>query len=460
MKKIRKLLLVMTFFITTLTIANTVYASSSSISFSTASPVKGSRLKITISVSNVNTVDLSATISGAGTNASIQIVDGSMTGDAKTFSKSVEVTPTSTGTINVSISSGSNAVLNGEYVDVSGSRSVTVKEASPSNENNSSNNNNNNTNSGSSTNNSSDEDKKEKKSSDNNLASLSISNGELSPEFSADTKSYSVSLTSDISTLKIDAKAKDSKAKVSGTGEQDIKIGSQTFEVIVTAEDGSKKTYAITVDVAEKPTVFTELNNQKLGLLQDVSKVKAPDGYEGVTLQLEGNNIQGWTNEKTGLTLVYLLDEDDNKNFYIYEDGKITGKYETITVLGREYILLSIPSDMEKQTGLKFSKVKLDDLEIDGWKFEDKNHSNYSVVYLMNDSGEKQLYTYEALEGTLQKFVPIEEKDDISILTYVFIGTTVVFVASTAALAYLYINFKKKSISAIKDYYNLKSQDD
>ena len=38
------------------------------------------------------------------------------------------------------------------------------------------------------------------------------------------------------------------------------------------------------------------------------------------------------------------------------------------------------------------------------------------------------------------------------------LGAIVLFAAGTGVLAYLYFSFKKKSISAIKDYYDKKNQ--
>ena len=125
---------------------------------------------------------------------------------------------------------------------------------------------------------------------------------------------------------------------------------------------------------------------------------------------------------------------------------------------GKSYILLDAPKDLKGLEGLKSATVKIGETEISGWSFEDEEHKNYSVVYLMNDAGEKSLYSYEGTEGTLQKYVPMAEKNN-NTLTYVFIGTTAVFAITTASLAYLYFSFKKKSISAIKDYYDRKNQD-
>ncbi len=99
---------------------------------------------------------------------------------------------------------------------------------------------------------------------------------------------------------------------------------------------------------------------------------------------------------------------------------------------------------MIEQDGLISGKVKINDLQIDGWSFKNEQLKNYSILYLMNDAGEKNLYMYEATEGTLQKYTPVEEEND-NTLTYVFIGTTALFVVSTAVLGYMYISFQKRN---------------
>ena len=102
-------------------------------------------------------------------------------------------------------------------------------------------------------------------------------------------------------------------------------------------------------------------------------------------------------------------------------------------------------------------KVTICELELDGWTFEDENHQNYSVVYLMNDAGEKNLYVYENTEGTLQKYAAYEQKND-NTLAYVFMGTTLLFAVTTVAVFVMHRNFKKRSIASIKEYYESKNQ--
>ncbi|WP_082189882.1 cadherin-like beta sandwich domain-containing protein [Candidatus Stoquefichus sp. SB1] len=429
-----------------------IYAASYSVSISASSVSAGGEVKVTV---NGNGCEGSFSVS-ANNGATVKGANPIWTGESTTVKAG-----SSSFTITVSPVSVADSNTGKKITDLkSTSKNISIKAPSSNNGGGS-------TSSGGSTSantggtTTSDTSTKEKdtRSTDNLLSSLTVSEGTLNPSFSSNKTSYSINLTSDITSLTIDAKAKDSKAKVSGIGKKDIVIGSQTFEVVVTAENGSKKTYAITVNVTEKPTVFTQFGNQKLGLLIDVSKVDGPKGYVGTSLELENTPITGWKNETNGLVLVYLMDESGNKNFYICENGKIMGKYETIEINGKSYTLIDIPSDIEKQDGLKRSKVKIGDLEIEGWTFEDQEHANYSVVYLMNDAGEKNLYSYESTEGTLQKYVPSIEKNEMGMITYIFIGTTVVFAATSIGLLVLYMNFKKKSISAIKDYYASKNQD-
>lgn len=425
---------------------NSANAASFSVSANKSSVTPGQSFSVTVSVSGAGQFSVSA--SNGSVSASSIWVDGS---------SSFTVTAGSAGKTTVSVTAVDVTSNDEEAITGTHSVSVTVnapststKPTTPSNSNTATNNNN------TSTTESTQE--VDTRSSNNLLSSLTISSGSLSPAFSEKTTSYTVELTSDVTSLSIDAKAEDSKATVSGTGKQSLVIGNQTFGITVTAENGSKKVYSITVHVTEKPTVFTKLGDQELGLLINVSDAKIPDGYKSQTIKLEGQDITGWTSEKTGLTLVYLMDKDEQKNLYIYEDGKVIRQYETVDINGKTYVLLDIDEDMKKQNGLVFGKVKLGDLEVEGWTFVDENHKDYCVVYLLNPQGERVLYVYEQSEGTLQKYASFEETTPDSTLTYIFMGTTGLFAVSTIIIAIMYLRFKKKSIASIKEYYERKNK--
>ncbi len=107
------------------------------------------------------------------------------------------------------------------------------------------NNNNNSNNSSSNNNNSTDTEEKEEKSSNANLASLTIGSGTLTPKFNKSTTTYAVTLEDDVTSLTVNAKAEDSKAKVEISGNTNLKQGKNPITILVTAEDGTTKTYTI-----------------------------------------------------------------------------------------------------------------------------------------------------------------------------------------------------------------------
>lgn len=103
-------------------------------------------------------------------------------------------------------------------------------------------------------------------STDNNLASLTVSNATISPAFSAGTTNYSTSVPFEISKLNVSATAADSKAKVSVNSPNLIPNGTTKVTVTVTAENGAKKTYTISVKRAQDPNYKPSDNNKLSGI--------------------------------------------------------------------------------------------------------------------------------------------------------------------------------------------------
>ncbi|MBQ8731340.1 MAG: cadherin-like beta sandwich domain-containing protein [Oscillospiraceae bacterium] len=96
---------------------------------------------------------------------------------------------------------------------------------------------------------------------DNNLASLTVSNATISPAFSAGTTSYTASVPFEISKLNVSATAADGKAKVSINSPTLTPNGTTKVTVTVTAENGAKKTYTISVKRAQDPNYKASGNN-------------------------------------------------------------------------------------------------------------------------------------------------------------------------------------------------------
>lgn len=89
-------------------------------------------------------------------------------------------------------------------------------------------------------------------SNNNNLKSLKVDGVEVS-NFDKGTLTYTLKeVENSKASIKIEAEAEDAKATVEGVGTKDLKVGANSFDVVVKAEDGTTKTYTIKVERKDK----------------------------------------------------------------------------------------------------------------------------------------------------------------------------------------------------------------
>ncbi|MGN0165414.1 MAG: cadherin-like beta sandwich domain-containing protein [Lachnospiraceae bacterium] len=81
-----------------------------------------------------------------------------------------------------------------------------------------------------------------------NLKTMTISKGTLTPSFSYNTTSYSAVVDNSVTSVTVSATAVSSKATITGTGTKSLNVGNNVFSIVVTAENGTKKTYKITIN--------------------------------------------------------------------------------------------------------------------------------------------------------------------------------------------------------------------
>lgn len=85
-------------------------------------------------------------------------------------------------------------------------------------------------------------------SSNNNLSSISI-DGTPILNFDEDTLIYTLTAVENSKTsIEISAETEDAKATVIGTGTKELNVGENSFNIVVTAEDGTQKTYVVKVE--------------------------------------------------------------------------------------------------------------------------------------------------------------------------------------------------------------------
>ncbi len=444
MRKIVKYVLVLLLGIMMLTPVK-VEAASLSLSASRSSVEVGDTVTFTVSASNgAGRIDLSGAV-----NDSV-FLDNS--------SQSFSVTATQAGTLTVT-ASGVLADYDTE-ADQSFSRSVSVKVNSPSSGGGGSS-------SGSSGNNGStsneettpEETPEEEtpKSTDNTLSSLSVDKGTLSPAFSSDVTDYTVDLTNSETEITISATANDSKASVSGTGLQPLKIGANSFAVDVTSESGSRRSYIVNVNVSETPTVFLEKDGNQMGILNNLEGMDIPKGFTETKVTINGQEVTALVNEEGTVTLLYMQNSNGEKQFFIYDPNSSDYSiYNPIALCGLDLAVIDIPVDMQAKEGMTYGQVEVDGQTFYGWKFDDTGMENYTLLYLMDGSGTAHYYMHDSVLDNLQIYdnlapLTAQKLNDMSYDLKVYTYCTYGFGAAAGILLLLmlFFAFKKKRHLAV-----------
>lgn len=79
------------------------------------------------------------------------------------------------------------------------------------------------------------------------LNSLSVSGCSLTPSFRGETTEYSVIVGNEVGSVSVSASTVNAKATIAGTGTVNLAVGTNQIPVTITAQNGSKRTYTITI---------------------------------------------------------------------------------------------------------------------------------------------------------------------------------------------------------------------
>ena len=142
------------------------------------------------------------------------------------------------------------------------------------------------------------------------LQTLGLDGFSLTPSFDpALTNTYSLIVPYDISSVQLSAAPVSSRSQVSGTGTRQLVVGENILDVVVTAENGDKRTYAVNV-VREQdpnaptptatPTVMpgatvtpTPTPSPTVTVAPTVTPTLAPAELSSSVLKIEGDQISG-----------------------------------------------------------------------------------------------------------------------------------------------------------------------
>jgi len=343
-----------------------VFAASSSISAPSSVEV-GSSVTAKVTLKGTAAWNVSINSSGSTSGCSQKFADA--TGDGNNTTKVLSVTckATSIGAIGFTVT-GDITSADGSNSNVALSKRVTVTAVKP-------------------------------KSSDNNLKSLSIEGYEISPEFKKDTLEYTATVPSTVDKINIIANKNDSTASVEGAGEKEVVEGSNPFEIVVTAQNGSTKTYKLVVTVEDINPIELTIDGKKYSVVKRKDNLeKKPTGFDETTVKIGEFDIPGFKSETLDLTLVGIKDEEGKISLAIYEDGK----YKEYKELNSNQITLYL-LDLPKNDDYTKTTIKINGKEVEVYKYN--KNSKYSLVYGKNvENGKEDYYMYDEVEGTFQRY--------------------------------------------------------
>ena len=195
------------------------------------------------------------------------------------------------------------------------------------------------------------------KSSDSSLKSLTVSSGSI--DFIPSTLEYNLDVSSNVSTIQIQAVPNDTKATVKLPDKLSLETGLNTFAIVVTAEDGSTTTYKINVNKLEniisENALLSSLNisGKQINFSSDVFEYKignittskldinatAIDG--NAKIKIFGNNNIG----KDGVIIIRVTAEAGNyKDYILYVNNTKAGVTDEVSTSSLTYLMLIVSS--------------------------------------------------------------------------------------------------------------------
>lgn len=260
-----------------------------------------------------------------------------------------------------------------------------------------------------------------KGSGDNSLKSLEISPGTLNPAFQPGTTAYSVTLPEDTISIVVSAVPNDTKATVAVSHNNDLEPGENKTYIVVTAENGTQKTYVLNItcgekkepDEAEAQTVTVNGAEYAIASAKQLETVEVPEGFTAGEVDYKGIKVPVYRSPNQKLQLMYLLDAEEQGKWYIYTENpeNFTLYIEERNAANR-YVILTLGADVEIPAGYQKSELNLNGTTVTSYV---RNGDDTMVlVYAMSLDGEPGFYFYDTIEGTYQRYHESEALEPVT----------------------------------------------
>lgn len=231
----------------------------------------------------------------------------------------------------------------------------------------------------------------------NNLKSLSVEGYDL--DFDKDTLEYTIELEPGTEKVTINAIKEDSSANIKGIGEVNVSEGINTFEIVVTAENGNEKVYVIKMSVEEKDPINIKIDNENYRVVKRRELIEKLENYEEIDVNIDNIQVPGLYNDVTKVTLVCLKDEEGNIKYFSYNSS--TGEYKEYNEF--KFDLMNLYILTAKKSKYKNIELIINDKKVTAYKLDGVD--DYYLLYGVNTTtGYKGYYLYDKKENSIQRY--------------------------------------------------------
>lgn len=258
---------------------------------------------------------------------------------------------------------------------------------------------------------------------DATLSSLQVAGAALSPDFAKWTLDYTCYVDNSVTAVNIGAAASQGGTVEVGGNFSNLAVGSNLVTVTSYAPNGKKMTYNINVVRLEPPTeppateppTTTEpettiapiedsitIGGNKYTIDSGYSSDIIPSGFNADVVSYNGKDVLAAVSTKYNVTLFYLVDDNGEGRFYMYDSAdKSFFPYTAIESGAHRYILADASGSDERPAGCSEGQITINGVTFDA--FVSDSNGDYAYFYAIGDTGIPGWYCYDKFENTVQR---------------------------------------------------------
>lgn len=273
-------------------------------------------------------------------------------------------------------------------------------------------------------------------SSNANLKSLRLGVGTLSPAFSPNITTYDVLIPNSATQCLVYATTEDKNATFDVEGSSTMKIGANKRVVIVTAPNGTQKSYTLNItrsDVADDEdltssdtsgttsgtsSLIGSIDSVNYTIATDISNVPLFKGFSISNALYNGTDVAIATDEGGNYKIYYLKSPDSEELIPCLLDNETNTfeKLKYVTIGENTYIFEDFPADKSVSSDYYSALAKLYGHQVKCYADNNTKLADFYYVYCFSNN-RYGVYRYDSKEETLQRspdFVLSDISDDTS----------------------------------------------